>query len=156
MMWNCNMQNGSAETIAVKESLVIGQAAHLQPFDYASMLLLVGDAQTYSALARAGRIGQQTVKLGPYILSRLPKYVSPTWFEVGTGFLFALPDILSHVKQVERPVAESFDRLAWKDSVPLPPGQTATAHVFTAVWSSPVEFDFTVDVGGLQAVKLAQ
>ena len=150
------MQNGSTETVSVKESLVLGQAAHLQPFDYASMLLLVGDAQTYSALARAGRIGQQTVRLGPYVLSRLPKYVSATWLEVGTGFLFALPDILSHVRQVERPVAESFGRLAWKDSISLAPGGTATAHLFTAVWSSPTEFDFVLDVNRLQSVKVAQ
>src|SRR5579864_32291 len=145
MMWYVHAQNSSTETVNIYPSLVIGQAAHLEPYDYPSMLLLIGDAQTYSALARAGRIGQQGVKLGPYVLARLSKYVKPTWIEAGTGFLYALPDVLSHLQQVQRPVAQSFDALAWKDPIQLGPGATATAHLFTAPWSATAEYDFTVN-----------
>jgi len=156
MMWLVSAQNSSTETINIYPSLVIGQAAHLEPFDYPSMLLLIGDAQTYSALARAGRIGQQGVKLGPYVLARLSKYLKPTWIEAGTGFLYALPDVLAHLQQVERPVAQSFDALAWKDPIQLGPGATATTHLFTAPWSGAKEYDFVVNVAAMPQERSAR
>ena len=132
-VWDCSVRNESAVSLAISEGVMIRamiqagtlpiSSAHMRTFAAESMrrgplmtaIRILSLAAQGLAVASAGNFGVQ---------------VDPTTGAVFAGLAAGFP-VLGRALGERAPSQDLFERLAWRDSVGLEPGQTATVTMFS-------------------------
>ncbi len=156
MIWTPVIQNDSAGPVSISESAILHRISQLSPIDHQSMSLLIDEAQTNSAWARAGRAAGDVGKLGAFLAASRTIKISDPWMTGLTGALALLPYITQRLQGAERPVRQNFEALAWTQPITLHPGESAATRIFTAVWGDPKPVSFVIDISKLASAKLVQ
>lgn len=156
-VWVVALENDSADTVALSEAALLRKVPELQPIDAVTMALYIDEGARNSGWAVAGRLTQDALQLSTVLAaSEVIKVSQPILAGLTTAAAFG-PYLISRLHGKEPPLLRNFQRLAWTDVIKLSPGQSATAHIFTAVWKddSP-SMTVTIDTSKLPTVKFAQ
>lgn len=153
-IWVCGAKNNTGDKVLFTESSVLAQLIRIQPLDHQAVALLIQEAQQNSLLARLGRGGQDLTAFGAFLATQ-KKWGSP-WVDVMAGVAWGGPYIVSRLKGIDRPVTSNLEQLYGTWPVTLDPNQTATFHLFSALWPDNTPVTTFILSTGTAAVKVAQ
>jgi hypothetical protein len=151
MIWTVNMTNTAPRAISITQSAILRRIPQLQPFDHETMALLVEEGARNSIWARLGRGAGDVGKVGAFLAaSKQIKWGDGFLAGLTAGLVF-IPYLVERLQEGAVPGGANFERLAWAGAMNLGPGESATAHVFTAkVEPRVVEFRIEVESIGLR------
>lgn len=156
-VWLVNMENLGSEPVLIAPSAIHRRVAHLEPFDHASMSLLIEDGTRNSFLARAGRAASDVGRGATFMIAFKAIKVGESWpLQALMGADIGIPYLISRLKGAETPVTANFERLAWTAPIQIGPGESVVAHLFAAQWDNPSPVSFSIDVSRVQFRKSLQ
>lgn len=147
MMWSVSVENVGTEPVSVSPSAVLRRVANLQPYDHATVALLIEEGSRNSGWARAGRAVEDGAKVGAFLAASKQIRWGPDALTGWTAFLVFAPYVLQRFQGAAVPAGANFERLAWVTPLQLGPGESGSTHLFSAFWSEPTMIEFVIETG---------
>lgn len=147
MLWTVGVENVGTEPVSVAPSAVLRRVVNLQPYDHATVALLIEEGSRNSGWARAGRSVEDGAKVGAFLAASKQIRWGPDALTGWTAFLVFAPYVLQRFHGAAVPAGANFERLTWITPLQLGPGESGNTHIFTAFWSEPTTIEFVIETG---------
>lgn len=132
-IWDCAIKNGTAETLTITEGHLIQAAigAGVVPISSAHMRTFAGENMRRGVLQTTVRVlGLAAQGLAVASAGNFGVSVSETTGAMLAGLAGGFP-VIGRALEKRAASPELFERMAWRDSVGLEPGQTVTVTLFS-------------------------